>query len=108
MLFKALDMLVSQRTQLINALRGHFGEIGNFVPKGPQEVAALVAMVMNEKLGNELPSALLGAMRAALRPKFRLLTRRIVSPVVSDPVLTENTYNEPATADPCHLTTCRR
>jgi transposase len=78
MLFKARDLLVSQRTQLMNALRGHFGEVGLVVPKGPQEVAALVAMVMeeplcagDEKLGNELP----GVMRAALRPLvFALFT----------------------------------
>jgi transposase len=68
MLFKARDLLVSQRTQIMNALRGHFGEIGVVVPKGPQEVAALVAMVMDEKPGNELASELPGAMRAALRP----------------------------------------
>lgn len=76
MLFKARDLLVSQRTQLMNALRGHFGEVGIVVPKGPQEVAALVAMVMDEeqgdeKLGNKLP----GVMRAALRPLvFALFT----------------------------------
>jgi transposase len=70
MLFKARDLLVSQRTQLMNALRGHFGEVGLVVPKGPQEVAALVAMVMDEKLGG-LP----GVMRAALRPLvFALFT----------------------------------
>ena len=80
MLFKARDLLVGQRTQIMNALRGHFGEIGLVVPKGPQEVAALVAMVMDEKrgdekLGNELPSQLPGAMRAALRPLvFALFT----------------------------------
>ena len=28
MLFKARDLLTANRTQLINAIRGHFGEIG--------------------------------------------------------------------------------
>jgi transposase len=81
MLFKARDLLVSQRTRLMNALRGHFGEVGIVVPKGPQEVAALVAMVMDEKLGDEklgdekLGNGLPGLMRAALRPLvFALFT----------------------------------
>ena len=73
MLFKARDLLVSQRTRLMNALRGHFGEIGIAVPKGPQEVAALVAKVMDEKPGNELPSELPGVMRSALRPLVHAL-----------------------------------
>jgi transposase len=69
MLFKARDLLVSQRTRLMNALRGHFGEVGLVVPKGPREVAAIVAMVMDEKLGDEKPgNELPGLMRAALRP----------------------------------------
>jgi transposase len=75
MLFKARDLLVGQRTQLMNALRGHFGEVGVVAPKGPQEVAALVAMVMNEEQGDEKPGRLPGVMRAALRPLvFALFT----------------------------------
>ena len=64
MLFKSRDLLIAQRTQLINALRGHFGEIGIVVPKGAHEVKALVAMVM----AAENPQSLPEAMRAALRP----------------------------------------
>ena len=62
--FKSRDMLIGQRTQLLNALRGHFGEIGIIVPKGPHEVRSLVDQVMLEDKARTLPEA----MRAALRP----------------------------------------
>jgi transposase len=35
MLFRTRDILVRQRTQLINALRGHLSEHGMVVPQGP-------------------------------------------------------------------------
>ena len=61
MLFKARDLLTTHRTALINALRGHFGEIGIVVPQGAHEVKPLVARVIND---DQLPSL----MQAALRP----------------------------------------
>jgi transposase len=64
MLFKSRDLLIAQRTQLLNALRGHFGEIGVVVPRGAHEVTTLVAMVMDAEKAHDLPDA----MRAALRP----------------------------------------
>ena len=64
MLFKSRDLLIGQRTQLLNALRGHFGEVGIIAPKGPHEVRTLVNHVMAGEAANILPDA----MRAALRP----------------------------------------
>jgi transposase len=64
MLFKSRDLLIGQRTQLLNALRGHFGEVGIVAPKGPHEVRSLVDHVMHEEKARVLPDA----MRAALRP----------------------------------------
>jgi transposase len=64
MLFKSRDLLTGQRTQLLNALRGHFGEVGIVAPKGPHEVRSLVDHVMHEEKARALPDA----MRAALRP----------------------------------------
>ncbi len=61
MLFKARDLLTAHRTALINALRGHFGEIGIVEAKGAHEVKPLVARVLND---DQLPPL----MRAALRP----------------------------------------
>ena len=62
MLFKARDLLVSQRTMIINALRGHFAEIGVIVPVGAQQAKRLVDLVNNEK--SDVPPF----MREALLP----------------------------------------
>lgn len=45
MLHKTRDLLVRQRTMLINSLRGHLGEYGVIAPQGPAGVqAALKAL----------------------------------------------------------------
>src|SRR5213596_1381794 len=49
MLHRARELLVGQRTALINALRGHFAEFGIVVAQGPQHVGALVQRVMEEQ-----------------------------------------------------------
>jgi transposase len=41
MIFRARDLLVRQRTQLINALRGHLAEFGIVVAKGPVHLEKL-------------------------------------------------------------------
>jgi transposase len=41
--FRTRDLLVGQRTQLINALRGHLGEYGIIAPQGPSHVERLIA-----------------------------------------------------------------
>ena len=41
--FRARDLLVRQRTQIINALRGHLAEFGLVVAKGPAHVGRLIA-----------------------------------------------------------------
>ncbi|MGA7325266.1 MAG: IS110 family transposase [Rhodomicrobium sp.] len=45
MLFRARDLMVRQRTQVINALRGHLSEFGVVVAQGPMHVTKLVAFV---------------------------------------------------------------
>jgi transposase len=72
MLFKSRDLLIGQRTQLLNALRGHFGEIGIVVPKGPHEVRTLVDRVMIEEQAQALPEAMRGALRALVAALFTL------------------------------------
>ena len=44
-LHKVRDLLVRQRTMLINALRGHLGEFGIVAALGPGGVAAAIAAV---------------------------------------------------------------
>src|SRR3954452_3321600 len=47
LIFRARDLLVRQRTQVINALRGHLAEFGIVVAKGPAHVPQLVQAVEN-------------------------------------------------------------
>lgn len=51
--FRTRDLLVRQRTQVINALRGHLAEFGGVVAKGPQHVPKLIAVV--EDSASKLP-----------------------------------------------------
>jgi transposase len=42
MVFRARDLLVRQRTQTINALRGHLGEFGFAIRKGAENASQLI------------------------------------------------------------------
>ena len=44
--FRARDLLVRQRTQCVNALRGHLMEYGDVFPKGITHVETLVTVVV--------------------------------------------------------------
>jgi transposase len=46
--FRARDLLVRQRTQIINALRGHLAEFGVVVAKGPAHVECLIAQAADQ------------------------------------------------------------
>jgi transposase len=48
LVFRARDLLVKQRTQSINALRGHLAEFGLIVAKGPAHVPHLLQAVEDE------------------------------------------------------------
>jgi transposase len=72
MLFKVRDLLMRQHTQTLNALRGHFAEIGIVVPQGAHEVKLLMARVMagETQAGAEpLP----GVMRQAMTPLVHVI-----------------------------------
>ena len=47
LVFRARDLLVRQRTQIINALRGHLAEFGVVVAKGPSHVGRLIPAVQD-------------------------------------------------------------
>lgn len=51
--FRTRDLLVRQRTQTINALRGHLAEFGVVAPVGPAHVGRLIAVIDGEN--GELP-----------------------------------------------------
>ena len=53
MLFRTRDLLVRQRTQTINALRGHLAEFGTVAPQGPAHVGKLALAIKD--VGSGLP-----------------------------------------------------
>jgi transposase len=67
--FRARDLLVRQRTQILNAIRGHLAEYGQVAPKGICYVERLVAAI--EDPTSELPEA----ARASLASLVALLPR---------------------------------
>jgi len=54
MTFRTRDLLVRQRTQLINALRGHMAEFGLVAAKGPAHIDKLQKCLLSSE--NSLPS----------------------------------------------------
>jgi len=67
--FRARDLLVRQRTQTINAMRGHLAEFGIVAAKGPFHVAKLVAAIEDDRSG--IPEM--------ARPILRLLVEQLRS-----------------------------
>jgi transposase len=63
MAHRARDLLIRQRTQLINALRGHLAELGLVAAQGREGLATLV-----ERVTASGPEALPESVRAALLP----------------------------------------
>ena len=74
LVFRARDLLVRQRTQVINALRGHFAEFGIIVAKGPQHAVAFAGLVEDPASG--LPEAARTCL-AVLTEELRRLDERV-------------------------------
>ena len=68
MVHRSRDLLIRQRTQLINALRGHLAELGLVAAQGRDGVAALVAIVRTGTI-----EALPAMARQALLPLIEQL-----------------------------------
>ena len=60
---RARDLLVRQRTMLINALRGHLAEFGMIAPAGRHRVADLLSRI-EEADGEQLPALAREALRS--------------------------------------------
>jgi transposase len=73
--FRARDLLVRQRTQIINALRAHLGEFGCIVAKGPAHVAKLLVALEAEQAPADalLPLQCLASTLAALNERIAAL-----------------------------------
>jgi transposase len=78
------DLLVRQRTQLINALRGHLSEFGLVAARGPGGLRTLVA-ALAEAFDDELPGLARAALQeivaaiAALEERLTRIDRAIVA-----------------------------
>lgn len=88
--FKVRDLLVRQKTQIINALRGHLAEFGFVAPQGPTHVSTLIAVVEDPHGG--LPEdaripclALISTLRSLL-DKVRELDQEIAQRARQDDV----------------------
>src|SRR5467141_3663116 len=66
LVFRTRDLLVRQRTQLINAIRGHLTEYGWVAPKGPSHVAMLADLSEEEEMTSSLPEAARAMFRVML------------------------------------------
>jgi transposase len=66
MLHRTRDLLIRQRTQLINALRAHLAELGLVAEKGREGVVELAAIISDERNSHALPPAMKQALQAIL------------------------------------------
>jgi transposase len=64
MLHRTRDLLIRQRTQLTNALRAHFAELGMVAARGMDGVKGLVAIVTDTGNATQLPGPMKQAMQA--------------------------------------------
>ena len=90
MLLKARDLLVKQRTMLINAIRGHAAEFGVVAAKGPLKVAELPRRAHAEEAGVPelalgMPSLLSGQLDA-LDLKLKALESQLLALHKHNPV----------------------
>ena len=65
LVFRTRDLVVRQRTQLINAIRGHLAEYGWVAPRGTASMAMLADLLEDGDIASSLPEA--------ARPMFKLM-----------------------------------
>ena len=89
MVFRTRDLLVRQRTQLINALRGHLAEFGFIVRQGPGHVSKLIDLVADPS--SDLPGearsvlAVIADSLQAIQARILVLDRQIAARAKADP-----------------------
>jgi transposase len=90
MLLKTRDLLVKQRTMLINAMRGHAAEFGVVAAKGPVKVSELLQRAHDAAAG--VPALalemldLLASQLDALAVKLKMIEARLMAWHKADPV----------------------
>jgi transposase len=70
MVFRVRELLIRQRTQAINALRGHLTEFGEVVPQGAVNAARLIAIAQDAASG--LPEEARATLLVLIETKIRL------------------------------------
>lgn len=89
MIVKLREMLVGQRTQAINALRGHAAEFGTVVAKGSNNVSALLAVLAADAaipVAAQAMFAQMGQHIADLDAKLEALDRQLMERHKANPV----------------------
>jgi transposase len=91
-IFRARDLLVRQRTQLINALRGHLVEDGLVVRKGANNFGQLIRLVEDPASAIPPPDARLVLAVIAenlqvLQAKIAILDREIATRAKANPTV---------------------
>jgi len=69
LVFRTRDLMVRQRTQLVNAIRGHLAEYGWVAPRGKAHMAMLADFLEEEAMTETLPQA--------AQPMFRLMIEHL-------------------------------
>ena len=88
MIFRTRDLLVRQRTQLINALRGHLAEFGFVVRQGVGHVSKLIDLVGDPS--SDLPAearsvlAVIADSLEAIQARISVLDRQIAARAKAD------------------------
>jgi transposase len=92
---KVREMLVMQRTQLLNGLRGHLGELGIIAAQGPNKARALGEAITDGEIIPDMPD-IPPCVREALKPladqitvldrAIAVLDREIMALAKADPV----------------------
>lgn len=72
MVFRVRELLIRQRTQAINALRGHLAEFGQIVPQGAANAARLIAIVEDPDSG--LPADAIATLKVLVAALTHLET----------------------------------
>src|SRR5262249_15692867 len=92
LVFRTRDLLVRQRTQIINAIRGHLTPYGWIAPKRPSHVTMLAHLLHAKEMAKLLPEAaramfgLMLALLAGLNGKIAALDKEIARRARDDEV----------------------
>ena len=107
MLHRVRDLLIRQRTMLVNALRGHMAEFGLVEAQGLHKVAGLIAIVMNDK-DERIPDIARQALKMItgqineLQMRIASLETQISSLAQEQPGQSTSGHHSGDWADHCH------